>query len=254
MGGGFTRGMLENLEREMILEVFSAHVANVEYRINDGKEATVYCCAPMARAEDAVGGSKAMLAAKVYRDRRFRGFANNAQYLDASRIADRRMKKAIRNRSRVGRKAAQRLWVDREWDALRRLHGEGVSVPNPLDRAPDAVLMEFLGTDEGPAPPLAQVRLTPEEASVAWDRLIDDVEIMLRCGLVHGDLSAYNVLYHDGRPRLIDLPQAVGVDESVDVFSMFIRDLENLGGYFARQGLEVEPLEVAVRLWAAHVG
>ena len=244
MGGGFTRGMLADLEQKMLLEVFSKHISSVEGRINDGKEATVYLC----RSKRGQA-----LAAKVYRDRRFRGFANNADYTDLSRVRDKRMAKAIRKGSRVGRRTSQRMWVDREWQALQYLYDSGASVPRPIDHAPDAVLMEYVGDGSAAAPMLAQVRLSTDEAAQAHAHLLRDVEVLLACGLVHGDLSAYNVLYFAGRPRLIDLPQVIEVDEAVDAWSLFCRDIENLYAYFRRQGLTLDSMDDAVRLWARYV-
>lgn len=247
MGGGFTRGMLADLEQKMLLEVFSRDIESVEYRVNDGKEATVYLC----RGTEAVGGKP--LAAKVYRDRRFRGFANNADYSDVNRIADRRLAKAVRKGSKVGRRASQRMWVDREWQALEVLHRLGASVPRPVDHAPAAVLMEFVGDEQGAAPMLAQCRLEKAAAERTWALLLRDVEILLSCGLVHGDLSAYNVLVHEGRPRMIDLPQVVDVDDAVDAWSLFYRDIDNLSAFFIRLGVELDPMSEAIRLWSLHV-
>lgn len=249
MSGGFTRGMLAELEQKMVLDAFSKYVDSVEYRINDGKEATVYLCRVVPGVLDVP-----LVAAKVYRDRRFRGFSNNAAYTDTTRIRDKRMAKAIRQGTRTGRRASQRLWVDQEWEALNTLAAAGVSVPEPYDHGPDAVLMEFLGDEQAAAPMLAHVRLTTAEANRVYQALMRDVALMLECGLVHGDLSAYNILYHREQPRIIDLPQAVDVDDAVDGWSLFYRDLENLAGYFTRQGLAVDPMEDAVRLWSRYIG
>lgn len=247
MGGGFTRGMLAELEQKMVLDAFSRYVTRVEHRINDGKEATVYLCSTVP---DSLSAS--FVAAKVYRDRRFRGFANNAAYTDTSRIRDKRMAKAVRKGTRTGRKTSQRMWVDREWQALQLLWAAGASVPEPYDHAPDAVLMEFLGDAAGAAPMLAHVRLSEPDAERAYGLLLDDLAIMLECGLVHGDLSAFNILYHQGKPRIIDLPQAVEVDEAVDGWTLFHRDLVNLAGYFERQGLTLDPLGDAIKLWGRY--
>ncbi len=249
MSGGFTRGMLADLEQKMVQDAFSKYVQRVEHRINDGKEATVYLCS------SAPGTVRApFVAAKVYRDRRFRGFSNNAAYTDTSRILDKRLAKAVRKGTRKGRKASQRMWVDREWQALKLLWEAGASVPEPYDHAPDAVLMEFIGDEAGAAPMLTHVRLTVAEAERAYERLLDDLAIMLDCGLVHGDLSAFNILFHQGRPRIIDLPQAVEVDEAVDGWTLFHRDLVNLSGYFERQGLDLDPTADAIDLWGRFVG
>jgi len=249
MGGGFTRGMLAELEQKMVQDAFSKYVERVEHRINDGKEATVYLCRTVAESL-----STPFVAAKVYRDRRFRGFSNNATYTDTARIRDKRMARAVKKGTRTGRKASQRMWVDREWQALGRLWEAGASVPEPYDHAADAVLMEFLGDEEGAAPMLAHVRLTDAEAEQCYRRLLEDLAIMLDCGLVHGDLSAFNILYHQGRPRIIDLPQAVEVGEVVDGWTLFHRDLVNLGGYFERQGLAIDPMADAISLWGRYVG
>ncbi|MGE0621068.1 MAG: RIO1 family regulatory kinase/ATPase [Pseudomonadales bacterium] len=246
MGGGFTRGMLAEMEQKMLLEVFSAHIESVTGKINDGKEATVYQC----RAKPGRGVD--WYAAKVYRARRFRGFANNAEYTDTGRLRDRRMAKAIRKGTRTGRQASQRLWVDQEWAAMTALHEAGASVPVPVNHGPDAVLMEFVGTDGEPAPMLTRVRLDPEAARQAYESLKRDVALLLDCGLVHGDLSAYNVLYQAGRPRLIDLPQAVSLDGALDAWALFHRDVENLGDYFRRQGLDVDVTGDALTLWSRH--
>ncbi len=249
MGGGFTRGMLAELEQKMVQDAFSKYVDRVEHRINDGKEATVYLCSAVP---DSLSGP--FVAAKVYRDRRFRGFSNNATYTDASRIRDKRMAKAVRKGTRTGRKASQRMWVDREWQALNLLWEAGASVPEPYDHAPDAVLMEFIGDEKDAAPMLAHVRLDEPEAERVYGQLLNDLAVMLDCGLVHGDLSAFNILYHRGQPRIIDLPQAVDVDEAVDGWTLFHRDLVNLSSYFERQGITPDPMGDAIGLWGRYVG
>ncbi len=246
MGGGFTRGMLADLEQKMLLQVFSKYISSVDGKVNDGKEATVYLCQSKLDGID-------YLAAKVYRDRRFRGFANNAQYADAGRIRDRRLSKAIRQGSRIGRKVSQRLWVEREWQALNLLREAGASVPRPHDHAADAILMEFVGELGSAAPMLAQVKLDPETARHAYRAILRDVEVLLACGLVHGDLSAYNVLYQEGRPRMIDLPQVIDIDDAADAWTLFFRDIENIGSYFVRRGVQVDPLQDALRLWSQYV-
>ncbi|MEM8769941.1 MAG: RIO1 family regulatory kinase/ATPase, partial [Pseudomonadota bacterium] len=189
------------------------------------------------------------LAAKVYRDRRFRAFANNADYADAGRIRDRRLAKAVRKGSRRGRRESQRLWVEREWEALVALKQAGASVPRAVDHNDVAVLMEFLGDDSGPAPLLAECRLQGEALQGAWLALRQDLALLLLAGFVHGDLSPYNVLYCENRPRMIDLPQAIAVDDLSDSWSLFHRDVENVAGYFQRQGLEIDVLQEAVGLW-----
>lgn len=105
----FTRGMLAGLEQRVLLDAFSGYVSAVEGVVNDGKEATVYRCRPKPE----VGNG--YLAAKMYRARKFRAFGNDARYVDPSRARDRRLAKAIKQRSRKGRRVSHRMWIDHEW-------------------------------------------------------------------------------------------------------------------------------------------
>jgi RIO kinase 1 len=240
----FTRGMLADAERHVIEREFSSHVAEVVGRINDGKEATVYRC----RTTPAFGDAE-YLAAKMYRARKFRAFANESAYTNPGRMRDRRLAKAMKQRSRRGLDAAHHDWIDREWAALTALHEAGASVPTPYLHCPDGILMEYLGIDDVRAPSLAEARLSREEAERALPLVLRDVEILLDCGLVHGDLSAYNVLYHEGRPRLIDLPQAMRIEDAADGWTLFLRDVTNVCDHFSRRGVAVDGLDVAMDLW-----
>jgi RIO kinase 1 len=233
----------------MIMEVFSRQVAEVTGMVSGGKEATVYLCRTQPQCR--VPGGYA--AAKVYRSKRFRAFRNNADYADSRHVGDRRMAKAIRKRTRVGQRASHHLWVEREWQVLSLLYDAGASVPEPLDVAPDAVLMELIGSQGVAAPQLSDVRLGAAEARRALSAVFEDLEILLDCELVHGDLSPYNILYHEGRPRLIDLPQAVDTTGPADAWTLFHRDVDNVCGYFRRLGVEEDALAVAMRLWRRYV-
>jgi len=243
-GANFTRGVLGELEQRVVLREFSNFVTDVQGRINDGKEATVYLC----RARPDVVADE-FLAAKIYRARKFRAFATESRYRNPQKMRDRRLAKAIKGRSRVGQRASHDLWIDREWQALNALFEAGASVPKPYARCADGILMEFVGRDGVRAPALAELRLAPASARAAFERLLVDVRILLDCGLVHGDLSAFNVLYQNETPRLIDLPQAVAIDETPDTWSLFFRDIDNLCRYVGKCGVDVDALDTALRLW-----
>ncbi len=227
----------------MIEREFSSHVEEVVGMINDGKEATVYLCRarPVAEVE--------YLAAKMYRARKFRAFSNEATYVNTEKIRDRRMAKAMRQKSRHGRDAVHHQWIGREWQMLETLHEAGASVPKPYMQCSDGILMEYIGRGAERAPALAELRLERDEAERIFPMVVRDIEIMLACGIVHGDLSAYNVLYLDGTPRLIDLPQATRIDDAVDPWSLFHRDVSNICEYFARREVKTDPLDLALRLW-----
>jgi RIO kinase 1 len=126
-----------------------------------------------------------------------------------------------------------------------------VSVPEPIARSEIAILMELIGDEGQAAPQLVHVDLTPEEARNALDSLLRDVEDLLDLHLVHGDLSAYNVLWHAGRARMIDVPQAVDLHGRPDGFAYLGRDVANLERYFARYGLSAG--DFAARTWDRYV-
>jgi RIO kinase 1 len=239
----FTRVSLAAAERSVIEREFSSHVDEVVGMVNDGKEATVYLCRarPIAEVE--------YLAAKMYRARKFRAFSNETTYINTEKVRDRRMAKAMRQKSRHGRDAVHNQWIGREWQMLETLRDAGASVPKPYMQCSDGILMEFIGRATERAPALAEVRLDKEEAERIFPIVVRDIEIMLECGVVHGDLSAYNVLYLDGAPRMIDLPQATRIDDAVDPWALFHRDVSNICDYFRKRGVEADALDLALRLW-----
>lgn len=173
--------------------------------VKGGKEATVYL----------VRSGEERLAAKVYADIESRTFRNDSRYWAGVHIADQRVAKALKKRSRTGRVAQQSIWAAREYTSLWRLVEAGVPVPRPLlgpavsefAEAGKVVLMEFIGDGDTPAPRLSDVRLEPEEAESAYAQSVDILLHLARLGLVHGDFSTYNLLWHEGKVILIDVPQ-----------------------------------------------
>lgn len=234
----FTRGQLRGFETRMIEETFD-QVAQVLFPVNDGKEATVYACATHANTT---------VAAKLYRAQKFRAFNNARQYINTSKIRNRRSAKAIEKGSRRGRQMTHTLWVDREWHALNTLYQAGASVPEPLARADFGILMEYLGEREQPAPMLSEIKVAAELAEPTWQLLMQDVECLLDCNLIHGDLSGYNVLWWQNRPRLIDLPQALDLRQEHNPFDLLHRDIANLARCFKHSGLGIDPLQVTIGL------
>jgi RIO kinase 1 len=209
--------------------------------VKSGKEATVYLC-------EASGG---LVAAKVYRSRKVRQFANAAAYGEGRmRGMARRDALAITKKSRVGQEMSFARWVSAEYATLTLLHAAGVAVPAPIAVSDSVIVMEYVGDEDEPAAPLASARLDADEARRVFDVLMRQVEMMLACDRVHGDLSAYNVLYRDGEMRIIDFPQAVDARFNQNALSLLERDIENLCGYFARLGVEADGYRIARGLWA----
>jgi len=232
--GHFVRGDLAAAEREHVLAQFGGQglVTDVLGVVGDGKEATVYACA----AHPSVGVD--LLAAKVYRADKFRAFRGGRVYAGERTPLDARSKRAMRAKTQAGRAIAHREWIAWEWETLCRLCDAGADVPEPLARSEDAILMELVGDAGGAAPQLRFVELEPAVAREALERLLRNVEVFLDLHLVHGDLSAYNVLWDGGRPRIIDVPQALNLHTHADGYTYLCRDVANLERYFARYGLD----------------
>lgn len=217
-------------------------IENVLGTVKSGKEATVYCCQAMN------GG---LVAAKVYRSRNVRGFRDDSAYREGRmRGVKRREVVAITKRTKVGREMAFEGWVGAEFETLRLLHAAGCDVPRPIVQDGSVILMEFLGTEDEPAPPLASVRLERAEAERIFDVLMRNVELMLARDRIHGDLSPYNVLYRDGDVRIIDFPQAVDPRFNSNALSLLERDIDNLCRYFARHGVDADGWRISRDLWS----
>jgi RIO kinase 1 len=117
----------------------------------------------------------------------------------------------------------------------------------------NVILMEYLGDVGIPAPPLVNVRLRPEEARPIFNSLIENIDLMLGQDVIHGDLSAHNILYWDGAVRIIDFPQAVAPHVNPSAEMLFARDVERVCQYFARYGIVADVRELARDLWTRHL-
>ena len=225
--------------------------------LKTGKEAEVFV---IERTAD--DGRRCLLAHKRYRPRRvqrkgelealgFQGastFVNDAAYRDGRAVGNSRDRRAIARRSSHGREVLRRGWVDREFDVLQLLADAGVSVPYPVARTADGILMAYLGDDAAAAPPLAGARLDVEQTTRARDLLVADLGRMLAAGVVHADLSVYNVLWFEDRPWIIDVPQAVDVAANTQSLDLLRRDLGNVAPWFERRGVPFDPDAVFVDL------
>jgi RIO kinase 1 len=208
--------------------------------VKSGKEATVFCC----RAQ------RGLVAAKVYRSTDVRRFRDDAVYRHGRTHAGRRIGRAVEAKSRAGRAFAFAEWIEAEYETLRLLRGAGADVPEPFGASGSIILMEYIGDDDGPAPMLSGVRLESDEAHRLFDAVLRNIELALSVDRIHGDLSAYNVLYHGGRLRIIDFPQAVDPRFNTNALDLLRRDIENIGGYFSGLGVNVDGWAIAHRLWS----
>lgn len=212
--------------------------------LKSGKEATVYLC-------EAPSEPNGLLAAKVYRSRDVRRFGNDAVYTSGRiREGHRREARAMVHKSRAGREMAFERWVRDEYETLVLLHGAGCAVPRPVAQSSTAVLMEYLGDDDEPAPLLAHSRLARDEAPRVWEEVLRNIELMLGCDRVHGDLSPFNVLYWRGAPTIIDFPQAVDARFNQNALPLLERDLERIAEFVARCGFDADARAASRSLWA----
>ncbi len=231
--------------QEALRPFFKEHlIRDVHYAVKSGKEATVYLC----DADPSTGVE--YLIAKIYRPRESRSFKNDAVYHAGVYIGDKRMRKAIQQKSRHGRSFQFVNWIDREYETLRHLHAFGADVPKTFARSEHAILMQFIGDGDEPAQPLNRVSLTPEEAGPLFDRVLRNIEIWLSLDYVHADLSAFNILYRTGGVTVIDFPQAVNARTNPNAYDLLLRDIDNVCRYFARYGVQADAGRIAAELWA----
>ncbi|HEX5156007.1 MAG TPA: RIO1 family regulatory kinase/ATPase, partial [Ktedonobacterales bacterium] len=223
-------------------------ITDVLAMVKSGKEATVYCCA----AHPSTGLD--YVAAKVYRPRMFRSLRNDAVYrasrpqVDAKGREGRGAKRwnATAKETERGRAAKINAWIRYEYETQRLLYDAGADAPRPLAQSGNAVLMEYIGGEPGtPAPLLREVTLGREEATPLFERVMRNIELWLMCDRVHGDLSAYNMLYWDGAITIIDFAQAVDPRYNPAVGDLLARDIARVCRYFARFGVEADAAMLA---------
>lgn len=234
-------GLVAYDEIETFIE--NGWIEDVLFLVKSGKEASVYCC----RASP--GRGDPFFALKVYKPRKNRSFRDAAMYQEGRVITNARTARAVRNKTRFGRAAEFGAWANHEFATLDLLHAAGADVPRPVKAASNAILIEFVSQGGHPAPQLRNVRLSPVEAERLLDQALRNIEIMLSCNIVHGDLSAYNMLYSGGQLCVIDLPQAVDARTNRHAKSLLVRDVANVCGYFAAQGADAKAGTFAEELW-----
>ncbi|MCD9033063.1 serine protein kinase RIO [Luteimonas sp. Y-2-2-4F] len=209
--------------------------------LKSGKEAAVY----VVRSGDEVR------CAKVYKDMAQRSFQARAQYQEGRRVRGSRQQRAIGKSSRFGRREQEAAWKDAEADALYRLADAGVRVPRPHGFFHGVLLMELVVDEDGrSAPRLGEVTLDAERARAFHRTLVGDIVRMLCLGLVHGDLSEYNVLVAPDGPVIIDFPQVVSAAGNNAARAMLLRDVHNVRDTLARFAPELAATHYGEEMWA----
>jgi RIO kinase 1 len=209
--------------------------------LKSGKEATVYV----------VRTGSQVRCAKVYRDMGQRSFQRRAQYQEGRKVRGSRQARAMSKSTRFGRKEQESAWKNAEVDALYQLAAADVRVPKPYGYFNDVLIMELVTDGAGnPAPRLGEVDLSPELAREYHQFLVLQIVRMLSLGLIHGDLSEFNVLVGPDGPVIIDLPQAVNAAGNNNAFAMLERDVNNIRNTLGRFAPELLKTEFAREMWS----
>jgi RIO kinase 1 len=216
-------------------------VDEVIRQLMSGKEAMVYV----------VRCGEGIRCAKVYKEATQRSFRQAVDYTEGRKVRNSRRARAMAKGARYGRQAQEEAWQSAEVDALYRLAAAGVRVPQPYNFADGVLLMELVtGGDGDVAPRLNDVALTAEESRSYHAILIKQVVRMLCAGIVHGDLSEYNILIGSDGPVIIDLPQAVDAAGNNHAFAILERDVNNLAAYFGHYAPELLTTDYATEIWS----
>jgi RIO kinase 1 len=244
--GGWLLQSLESLYNQQL-------ITDVLALVKGGKEASVYCCA----AHESTGQS--VLAAKVYRPRMFRQLRNDKVYRQGRDIimsdglrlnaSDDREMRAIAKGTAFGKKVSHTSWLMYEYTTLKSLYEAGAAVPHPWAVGDNVILMEYIGDENIAAPMLNTIRLGPDEVEPLFDEVMRNIDIMLQNHWIHSDLSAYNILYWEGKITLIDFPQVTDSRSNPDAHFILQRDIVRICEYFAQQGLPRDPLPLVEELW-----
>jgi RIO kinase 1 len=232
-------------------------ITDVLAMIKGGKEASVYLC------ESNPTTGLGLLAAKVYRPRMFRNLRNDAMYRQGREVLTADGKpagkqagdyaRAIRNKTAFGMQAAHTSWLMYEFTAMERLYQASAAVPRPVSASDNAILMSYHGDEQMAAPTLNTVDLDLDEAEMLFREVLHNINLMLQHDLIHGDLSAYNILYWRGKVTIIDFPQVVNLHSNPKARFILQRDVERTCEYFAGQGVYCKPEAIFDQLWRRYV-
>lgn len=203
--------------------------------IKTGKEASVY----LGRNSDG------FVAVKVYTDLRVRSFRRDESYREGRFIGDARIERAIEQGSQKGLNAHQILWVQEEFRQMKHLHQHDITVPRAIAACGISIVMEFIGDKDGtPAPRIADLKMEKTEAEEAFIQSVRNLKLIVKSGRVHGDYSAFNILWHNEKAVVIDFPQVIEFDNNPNANAFLERDVRSLCKTFRKQGIKADEAKI----------
>lgn len=199
--------------------------------IKTGKEASVF-----------LGKNpEGFVAVKMYTDLRVRSFRRDESYREGRFIGDSRIEKAIEQRSQKGLDAHQILWVQEEFRQMKHLYEHGVNVPKAIAVNGISLIMEFIGDENGnPAPRISDLKMEKQAAAEAFRQSVQNLKLIVGSGRVHGDYSAFNILWHNEKAVIIDFPQVIEFKNHPNARAFLERDIRSLCKSFVKQGVKAD--------------
>lgn len=211
--------------------------------LKSGKEASLF----VVRVADRI------CAAKVYKEAKHRSFRQRQDYVEGRQVRNTRLQRAMTQGSSFGRQQREAVWQHAEADALAKLLAVGVRVPRVIQRADSVLIMDLVCDQRGePAPQMAMVRYTHADALGAHRHLMHEIARMLCAGVIHGDLSEYNILAAAAGLTIIDLPQAIDAASNTGAKRLLLRDVANVTRFFSRYAPELRRSEFGQEMWLLH--
>lgn len=200
------------------------HHLEIVSRLKTGKEAELY--------QVLLDGN--LVAMKLYKDQAERAFKNTGDYLQGTGYRKTSHRKAIEKKNAFSKKLIHDNWITREFSLLKKLYALDAPIPKPIEQIDNAIFMEYLGDEQHAASRLSDCKLSPDEAQHAFDTIIKAMHIFWDAGIVHADLSPYNILWWDNKPYIIDFPQAINRLTHPDAKTLLDRDIFNIYTFFKK--------------------
>jgi len=220
------------------------HVVEIIQPIKSGKEASVFLCRGSEYHDNR------LLCLKIYKDFNERSFKRNESYQEGRFDAmKRREKLAVKKKSAVGMQIMESCWLSAEMAALSRLYQSGMRVPKPIEASSTAILMDYIGDHDQIASQLKDEKMDSEKALYLFKKIIKNIQQMFNLDIVHGDLSAYNILVWHDQPVIIDFPQHIDPCNHSQAFDILYRDVTNICNFFEKKGIQADSWKIAEQIW-----